>query len=173
VGHRQPTQNAPFEHPSLLAATALDSDPCTPAQCGWTDLGPQPMNTAPTSFESVSLNVSQTLPMMAWDEGDDALNAFVRVKTGPSWEVATRLNDAEAGSSPALAQAAVGSLAPVVAFSELRDSRNDSVIRLKTRTVVNGASVWKPFDPQSDVGLGAFDTNVASRSTLRWCPSRI
>jgi hypothetical protein len=31
----------------------------------------------------------------------------------------------------------------------------DSVIRLKTRTVVNGASVWKPFDPQSDTGLSA------------------
>jgi hypothetical protein len=168
----QPSQDASPEGTPILAA-APSPGPCTTAQCVWNDLGSQPMNTAPTSFEGVSLNVAQGFPMVAWDEGIGDSNAFVRVKTGPTWEAATRLNDTEDGSSPALARAAVGSLAPVVAFSERRDSRNDSVIRLKTRTVVNGASVWKPFDPQSDIGLGAFNTpgSVALNPTVVSIPN--
>jgi hypothetical protein len=152
----QPSQDTPGG--SSILTAALAPDPCATTPCSWNDLGPQPLNPPPGFFGGESsLTVAQTLPMVAWREHNAAVSredALVRVKIGPTWEAPTRLNDAGDGFSPTFAQAAVSTLAPVVAFNQVR-LNIDSVIRLKTRTVVNGASVWKPFDPQSDAGLSA------------------
>ncbi len=151
---------APPGGPLGLEASPLIPDPCAAVQCRWNDLGPQPLTT-PGFFHAVSLSVAQNLPMLAWEKDSSdrfANDVFVRVKTGSAWEVATRLNDLESGYGAALAQASVNTLAPVVAFAERQRGKDDTVIRLKTRTVINGASVWKPFDPQSNIGLGSFST---------------
>ncbi len=156
----QVQQGAPPGSPLDLEGNPLTPDPCASVQCRWNDLGPQPLTT-PGFFHAVSLSVAQNLPILAWEKDNSNTfpnDVFVRVKIGSVWEPATRLNDRESGYRPALAQASVSSLAPVVAFAERQSGKDDTVIRLKSRTVVNGASVWKPFDPQSDVGLGRFNT---------------
>jgi hypothetical protein len=147
----------PSQDSSILTPAALTPDPCATAPCSWNNLGPQPLNPPPGFLDvNPSLTVAQTLPMVAWREFKPAAHSevLVRVKTGPTWEAPTRLNDVGDGFSVTFAQASVSTLAPVVAFQEVRPNVN-SVIRLKIRTVVNGASVWKPFDPQSGAGLSA------------------